>query len=151
MGTVAVQFIIQNTRQSGVYVALVGGYGGSAGTLMASNGAVYQMNPQQLSGLPPCSWGALDTDAVVQRCLDNSDEHDMTMIEAGQSGILGIVYTYRSGPSASRSDTLNFALKFIVRSAPAKGGTLSAAAAAGKAGPPSVVTISFPLIPLASQ
>lgn len=147
-GSVTVQFIIQNTRQSGVYLALVSGGSGSAGTLMASNGGLYLMDPQRLSGLPPC-FSPRGTD-YVQQCLEKSDEHDMTMIEAGQSGILGIVYQHRSGPQATQSDTANFALKFIVRSAPAQGGTLSAAAAAGKAGPPNAVTISFPLIPLAS-
>jgi hypothetical protein len=35
---------------------------------------------------------------------------------------------------------VNFALKFLVR-----------AATDNKAGPPSVITISFPLVPLASQ
>lgn len=154
---IILQFIIQNQRKSGVYLALIAGWGGSAGTLMATSGAVYRMDfpDSTISGLASCYQQGFSTttDQNVAGCLEKFDEHNMTMVEAGQTAILGIIYDLdRSiGKPASPSDNVNFALKFIVRSAPAKGGTLSAAAAAGKAGPPSVVTISFPLIPLASQ
>ncbi|MGH8013636.1 MAG: hypothetical protein ACREQ4_14160 [Candidatus Binataceae bacterium] len=148
--TIVFQFVIQNTRPSGVYLALVSGYGGSAGTLMATNGAIYQMDPLRISGMPPCALGLSTTDANVKPCLEKSDEHTMTMIDSGQSGILGIAYDIRGGTPAAPTDTVNFALKFIVRAAPGQGDTLSAAAS-GAAGPPSVVTISFPLIPLASH
>jgi len=152
---IIVQFIIQNTRQSGVYLAIVGGSGGSAGTLMATNGAVYKIkNPDStISGLASCYKGGyiITTDQAVEACLKNSDEHDMAMVEAGQTVILGIIYSADDrNKSASQTDNVSFALKFLVRSAPGNADTLSAAAA-GKPGPPSVVTISFPLIPLASQ
>jgi hypothetical protein len=150
-GTITLQFMIQNTRQSGVYLALVGGYGGSAGTLMATNGGVYKMDYRNISGMSFCNDGTTRrTDDQVQTCLSGSDEHNMAMIDAGQSGILGIIYQLdpQSHP-ATQNDNVNFALKFIARSAPGQAGTLSAAAG-GKAGPASVVTISFPLVPLAS-
>lgn len=149
--TIILQFIVQNTRRSGVYLAIVGGYGGSAGTLMATNGAVYKMNApgSTISGLASCynSGYATSTDQNIAQCLKTSNENDMSMVEAGQTAILGIIYSRSSPNSAGQNDNINFALKFLVRSAPAEGGTL-AAAAAGKAGPPSVVTITFPLIPL---
>jgi len=149
---ITIQFIIQNTRQSSVYLAVVGeGSGGSASTLMATNGAVYQINQQSISGLPSCYNQRFPNTDQVAFCLKEFDEHDMTIVEAGQTGILGIVYDFNgSGKPASQSDNINFTVKFLVRSAPGHEDTLSAAAA-GKAGPPGIVTISFPLIPLASQ
>jgi len=150
-GTITLQFNIQNTRQSGVYLALVDGYGGSAGTLMATNGAVYKMDFRNISGMSFCNDGTTrPTDDQVQTCLSTSDEHNMAMIEAGQSGILGIIYQLDGqNHPATQNDNVNFALKFIARSAPGQAGTLSAAAG-GKADPASVVTISFPLVSLAS-
>jgi len=150
-GTITLQFMIQNTRQSGIYLALVGGYGGSAGTLMATNGAVYKMDFRNISGMSFCNDGTTrPTDDQVQTCLSTSDEHNMAMIDAGQSGILGIIYQLDAqNHPATQNDNVNFSLKFIARSAPGQAGTLSAAAG-GKAGPASVVTISFPLVPLAS-
>jgi hypothetical protein len=148
---IILQFIIQNTRQSGIYLAIVGGWGGTAGTLMATNGAVYKMSSPDstISGLGSCySPGSMTTtDQNIAECLQKSNQNDMNMVEAGQTAILGIIYDRRSQNSANSSDNINFVLKFIVRSAPAQGGTLTAAAA-GEAGPPSVVTITFPLIPL---
>jgi hypothetical protein len=148
---IILQFLVQNTRQTGVYLAVVGGFGGSAGTIMATNGAIYEM-ANQVSGIPSCYHGGytIPTDQTIAECLQKSNENDMSMVEAGQTAILGIIYTRISPNSAEPSDNINFVLKFIVRSAPAEGGTL-AAAAAGKAGPPSVVAITFPLIPLTSQ
>lgn len=148
---IILQFLVQNTRQSGVYLAVVAGYGGSAGTIMATNGAKYEMT-NQVSGIPSCYRGGynLSTDQDIAECLKTSNENDMSMVEAGQTAILGIIYNRDDQNSADPTDTINFVLKFIVRSAPAQGGTL-AAAAAGKAGPPSVVTITFPLVPLTSQ
>jgi hypothetical protein len=87
------------------------------------------------------------TDQNVAECLKKSNENDMNMVEAGQTAILGIIYDRRGQNSAGTSDNINFVLKFLVCSAPAQEGTL-AAAAAGEAGPPSVVTITFPLVPL---
>lgn len=148
---IILQFLVQNTRQTGVYLAVVGGFGGSAGTIMATNGAIYEM-ANQVSGIPSCYHGGytISTDQTIAECLQTSNENDMSMVEAGQTAILGIIYSRNSPNSAEPSDNINFVLKFIVRSAPAEGGTL-AAAAAGKAGPPSVVAITFPLIPLTSQ
>lgn len=149
---IILQFLVQNTRQSGVYLSVLGGYGGSAGTIMASNGATYEM-ANQVSGVPSCYRGGYNysTDQAIAECLKTSNENDMSMVEAGQPAVLGITYDRKSQNSADPSDTINFVLKFIVRSAPAQGGTLAAAAAAGKAGPPSVVAITFPLVPLTSQ
>ena len=148
---IILQFLVQNTRQSGVYLALVGGRGGSAGTLMATNGAIYEMGDpaHTISGIPSCINQRFpgSTDASVAYCLKSFDQRGMNMVEAGQNAILGIIYERTSQNSADSSDNINFVLKFLVRSAPAQGGTL-AAAAAGEAGPPSVVTITFPLIPL---
>lgn len=147
------QFIIQNTRQSAVYLAVIGGNGGSAGTLMATNGAVYKMGDptHTISGIPSCINARFpgSTDDSVAYCLKDFDQHDMTIVDAGQTAILGIIYIFdRSSPKpAGQNDNINFALKFLVRSAPGHEDTLSAAAA-DKAGPPSVVTITFPLIPL---
>jgi hypothetical protein len=148
---IILQFLVQNTRQSGVYLSVLGGYGGSAGTIMATNGAIYQMANDEVSGIPSCYRGGYvtSTDANIAECLKTSNENDMSMVEAGQTAVLGIIYERKSQNSADPSDTINFVLKFIVRSAPAQGGTL--AAAAGKAGPPSVVAITFPLVPLTSQ
>jgi hypothetical protein len=150
---IILQFLVQNTRQTGVYLAVVGGFGGSAGTIMATNGAVYTMNGgNTITGIPSCYGGyVVGTDQNVAECLKTSNENDMSMVEAGQTAVLGIIYDRKSQNSADPSDTINFVLKFIVRSAPAQGGTLAAAAAAGKAGPPSVVAITFPLVPLTSQ
>ena len=39
---IILQFLVQNTRQSGVYLAVVAGYGGSAGTIMATNGVPFE-------------------------------------------------------------------------------------------------------------
>jgi hypothetical protein len=149
--TLILQFIIQNTRQTGVYIAIIGGYGGSAGTLMATNGAVYKMTAPgtTISGIDSCfNPGSMTTtDQNIDDCLKTSNENDMSMVDAGQTAILGIIYSRNSQNSAAQSDNINFALKFLVRSAPGPGGSL-AAAAAGRPGPPSVVTITFPLIPL---
>jgi hypothetical protein len=148
---ITIQFIIQNTRQSSVSLAVVGDSGGSAGTLMATNGAIYKINQQSISGLPSCYNKRFPNNDQVAFCLKEFDEQDMTIVEAGQTGILGIVYDFNgSGKPAGQSDNANFTVKFLVRSAPGHEDTLSAAAG-GKAGQPGIVTISFPLIPLSSQ
>lgn len=139
---IILQFIIQNTRPDGIYIALISGLGGSTGTLMATNGGVYEMEFPHISGMSFCNDGTTgSTDQQVQTCLKKSDQTNMTAIDQGQSGILGIIYDLKGGYKvASQTDKMNFALKFIVRPS-----------ADNKAGPPSVITISFPLVPLASQ
>jgi hypothetical protein len=139
---IVIQFSIQNTRQGSVYLAIISGMGGTTGTMMATNGSGYEMEPAHVSGMSFCNDGTTGTtDRQAQACLKRSDESNMTAIDPGQSGILAIIYDLQSGnKAATQTDKVNFALKFVVR-----------AAIDSKLGPPSLVTITFPLIPLASQ
>jgi hypothetical protein len=119
---------------------------------MSTNGAVYKMDFRNVSGVSSWNDGKTrPTDQQAQTCLKGFDENSITTIEAGQSSVLGIIYDLNPlSQPAGQNDNVNFALKFLVRSAPGHGDTLSAAAG-GKAGPANLVTISFPLIPLGSQ
>lgn len=139
---IVLQFSIQNTRQGSVYLAIISGLGGSTGTLMATNGSTYEMEPGRISGMSSCNDGTTgNTDQQAQGCLKRSDENNMTAIDPGQSGILGIIYDLQPrNKAATQTDKVNFALKFIVRPV-----------TDNKPAPPSLVTITFPLVPLASQ
>src|ERR1039457_1235674 len=48
---IVLQFSVQNTRQSSVYLAIISGLGGSSGTLMATNGSAYEMELEHISGM----------------------------------------------------------------------------------------------------
>ncbi len=136
---IIIQFSIQNLKQTDVAVALISGYGGSSGTLMATNGAVYKMDFREISGMSSCNDGtSRPSDDQAQTCVKQPDPNNMTTLEPGKSGILGIIYTVEGQP-ASQTDKVNFVLKFLVRSA-----------TASKPEPPRLITISFPLIPLSS-
>jgi hypothetical protein len=139
---IVLQFSIQNARPDPIYLTLISGLGGSTGTLMATNGSVYEMEFGHISGMSFCNDSTTaTTDQEVQACLKRSDEANMTAIDPDQSSILGILYDLQGGSKAStEADKINFALKFLVRSA-----------TGNKTGPPSIITISFPLVPLASQ
>lgn len=139
---IVLQFSIQNTRQTAVYLAIISGMGGTTGTMMATNGSTYEMESASISGMSFCNDGTTaSTDQQVPACLKRSDESNMTIIDPGQSGILAIIYDLKPrNKAATQTDKVNFALKFVVRSV-----------TDNKPGPPSLVTITFPLIPLASQ
>jgi hypothetical protein len=74
----------------------------------------------------------------------------MTYLDPDQTTVLGITYfKNNNNQGGDPGDSVSFALKFLVRNAPAQSDSLSAASGGSAApGPATVVTISFPLVPL---
>ena len=143
-----VQMLIQNTRAAGIYISPITSAGMGAAA-MSSKGNLYTIgeNGFAVTGMGPCDLDGGNYNNSVSQCLKAFTLENMTYLDPGQSTVLALTYDRRS-TTEETSDTVSFTLKFLVRSAPAQADTLATAGKSDAVGPPGIVTLSFPLVPL---
>lgn len=144
-----VQLIVQNERKTPIYISPItsGGMGAAA---MSSRGNTYAIanNGLAVAGIAPCDLNGGDFNDSISKCLKGHSAETMTYLEPSQTSVMAVTYSRVTGTD-EKSDAVSFSYKFLVRNAPAE--TDSGITSAGKTdtvGPASVVTISFPLVPL---
>ncbi len=149
---IVIQFLIQNNRRTGIYIAPIVSRGGSGAMAFSSKGTQYYINNPNgdVMGISPCVGDQGDFGRSITACLKGFPTDTMTYLDPDQTTVLGITYFKNNNtPGGDPGDSVNFALKFLVRNAPAQSDSLSAAGGgSAAAGPPAVVTISFPLVPI---
>ncbi len=143
-----VQLIVQNERTTPIYISPITSAGMGAAAL-SSKGNTYGIaqGGGAVAGIAPCDMNGGDFNDSIQKCLKSFPVETMTYLEPNQSTVMAVTYDRVTG-SDEKSDTISFAYKFLIRNAPAQSDNGIASGKTDTVGPPAVVTISFPLIPL---
>ena len=143
---VRIQLIIQNMRDSAVYFVPLLSPSGSSYAATSSTGDIYYMTADSFAGIEACNAHESDIQATAAACLKSFPTGDLTYLEPGQTSVM--IVKYSGGGRYDENGNISFALKFLVRQTIKDDLSVDDLTQKKRAGPPAIISISFPLVPL---